>query len=86
MVTPGKTLEELELLFLGKECYVSLKPHERQQVFDEYQSDLKAQAKHDFQELLWERLDTFIHQRLFSNSSAQEDIKYINEDIQNDPR
>ncbi|KAK3101435.1 hypothetical protein FSP39_003567 [Pinctada imbricata] len=85
-VIPGKTLEELEIFFLGKDCFVNLQTHEREQVFEEHQADLKHRAKCEFQELLWERLDTFIHQRLFSNTSVQEDIQYITEDIQNDSR
>ncbi|XP_061181270.1 rho GTPase-activating protein 190-like isoform X2 [Saccostrea echinata] len=88
-VTPGATLEETYLLFVGKDCYIGLSQLERDDVFDDYQEELKAQVKHDFQELLWERTETFIRQRMQPNSSdkiTQEDLTLIKEDIEKDPR
>lgn len=68
-VTPGATLEDTYLLFVGKDCYIGLSQAERDDVFDDFQEDLKYQVKHELHELLWERTATFIQQRMQPNSS-----------------
>ncbi|XP_062601720.1 rho GTPase-activating protein 190-like isoform X2 [Saccostrea cucullata] len=88
-VFPGATLDDIYMLFTGRDCYIGLSASEREDVFDDYQEELKAQVKHDFQELLWERTETFIRQRMQPNSSekiTQEDLTLIKEDIEKDPR
>ncbi|XP_048781294.2 rho GTPase-activating protein 5-like isoform X4 [Ostrea edulis] len=88
-VTPGATLEDTYLSFVGKDCYIGLSQSERDDVFDDYQEELKNQVKHEFHDLLWERTETFIRQRMQPNSSdkiTQEDLNLIKEEIEKDPR
>lgn len=88
-VTPGATLEDTYLLFVGKDCYIGLSQAERDDVFDDFQEDLKYQVKHELHELLWERTATFIQQRMQPNSShklTQDDLNSIKAEIEKDPR
>ncbi|XP_033752621.1 rho GTPase-activating protein 5-like [Pecten maximus] len=85
-VSPGKSLEETYLSFEAKDCYIDLKQYEREQVYDAHQHDLKTAARHDFQELLWEKLEIFIHMSNTPNTITQEDIRTITKFIENDPR
>lgn len=74
---------------MGKDCYIGLSQSERDDVFDDYQEELKNQVKHEFHDLLWERTETFIRQRMQPNSSdkiTQEDLNLIKEEIEKDPR
>ncbi|OWF54503.1 Rho GTPase-activating protein 190 [Mizuhopecten yessoensis] len=85
-VSPGKSLEETYISFVGKDCYIDLKQYEREQVFEAHQNDLKTAARHDFQELLWEKLEIFIHMSNTPNTITQEDIRTITKFIEDDPR
>ena len=88
-VTPGATLEETYLSFVGKDCYIGLSQSERDDVFEDYQDELRSQAKHEFHELLWERTDTFLQQRMQPNSSQRlttDDLNSIKAEIDQDRR
>lgn len=48
-VTPGKTLSEVRVLFLGRECFEALSEHEQNAIYDQHQQDLHQAAKQNFQ-------------------------------------
>ncbi|XP_064602991.1 rho GTPase-activating protein 35-like isoform X2 [Liolophura sinensis] len=58
-VTPGKPLSEAYVFFVGKECFNSLEEHERLQVYDSHQAELRMRTRDQFQELLWEKTELF---------------------------
>ena len=58
-VTPGKKLEEVRVLFMGRECWEGLPELERQQIYEMHQQDLVLRCKKNFQELLLEKADLF---------------------------
>ncbi|ESO97484.1 hypothetical protein LOTGIDRAFT_115014 [Lottia gigantea] len=84
-VTPGKSLGETYVFFVGKECYNGLGDLEKNIVYDEHQQEIKLKAKQDFQELLWEKSQVF----LGLNSTGRltpDHLKRINQALQDDPR
>ena len=84
-VTPGKPLNETYVFFVGKESYNALTEADRLMVYEQHQNDLKQRAKHDLQELLWEKSDVFFN----LNSTGRmtpEDLKEITNALQDDPR
>ncbi|GFN96257.1 rho GTPase-activating protein [Plakobranchus ocellatus] len=78
-VTPGKPLSETYVFFLGKECYISLEDHERVVVYEQHMIQLRAAARAQFQELLWEKSHVFLDwntsERLTSITAALQDDK-----------
>ncbi|XP_013387311.1 rho GTPase-activating protein 190 isoform X1 [Lingula anatina] len=58
-VTPGKTLQEVSIFFLGRESYDSLSEADRKEVYDRHQQEIREDAKKDFVELLYERAEVF---------------------------
>lgn len=86
-VTPGKKLEDVYLFFVGKDCYNELKQYEREQVFEEHQNGIKMEARRDFQELLWEKMEIFIRMcQHMSNMITPEDIHTIMTYLKDDHR
>lgn len=85
-VIPGKGLKETYIFFVGKECYNDLHSEEREQVYEMHQQELKLNAKSDFQELLWEKLDLFIRMIGTTDTITQGDIRHITKDLEDDLR
>ena len=48
-VTPGKSLNELRVLFLGRECFENLPEKEVQEIYDLHQRELIQRSKKSFQ-------------------------------------
>ena len=48
-VTPGKSLNELRVLFLGRECFENLPENEVQEIYDLHQRELIQRSKKNFQ-------------------------------------
>lgn len=48
-VTPGKSLNEVRVLFMGRECFEALSEEDCQQIYDRHQKDIVEKAKHNFQ-------------------------------------
>ena len=82
---PGTLLNDNYTLFVGKECYTGLQEHERQEVYDDYQRELKNKLKIDFQELLWERPHVFRSLNLNQNL-REDDLNVIYNSLNDDPR
>ena len=79
-VTPGKKLEEVRVLFMGRECWEALPELERQQIYDLHQQDLINRCKKNFQELLLEKADLFYQFRSSpAGTVTQDDILDITE-------
>lgn len=47
-VTPGKKLEEVRVLFMGRESFDSLSEHDRQIIYDQHQKDITDRARGNF--------------------------------------
>ena len=86
-VTPGKSLNELRVLFLGRECFENLSEKDIQEIYDLHQRELKQRSKKNFQELLLERADLFYQFRSSPMATVtQNDILDITEALQEDSR
>lgn len=87
-VTPGKSLSEVRVFFLGRECFEALSEHDCQQIYDNHQREIIENAKHNFQELLLEHAELFYHFKSLepSGTITQNDIKEIIENLQDDYR
>ncbi|XP_043226331.1 rho GTPase-activating protein 190-like isoform X3 [Amphibalanus amphitrite] len=87
-VTPGKSLSEVRVLFLGRECFESLAEEERQEIYDLHQRHIVEKARVNFQELLLERADLFYGICPASGGGAlsPDQIKDITELLQEDVR
>ena len=48
-VTPGKSLNELRVLFLGRQCFENLPENEVQEIYDLHQRELIQRSKKNFQ-------------------------------------
>ena len=81
---PGSQLSENHTLF-SEDSYTGLQEHERQEVYDRYQRDLKNKLKTDFQELLWERPQVFRSLNLNQNL-REDDLNVIYNSLNDDPR
>ena len=55
-VTPGKSLNEVRILFMGKNCYESLSEQNVVELYEEHQQRLRATAAQQLRELLAERV------------------------------
>lgn len=84
-VTPGKPLSEAYVFFVGKECFNSLEEHERLQVYDSHQAELRTRTRHQFQELLWEKTELFT-QLNPTGRLTQLDLKEITNALETDYR
>eukprot|EP00095_Tigriopus_kingsejongensis_P003293 maker-scaffold355_size198070-snap-gene-0.30 protein:Tk03293 transcript:maker-scaffold355_size198070-snap-gene-0.30-mRNA-1 annotation:"rho gtpase-activating protein 190 isoform x5" len=86
-VTPGKSLNELRVLFLGRECFENLPENEIEEIYELHQRELIQKAKRNFQELLLERADLFYQFRSSpAGTVTQDDILDITESLQEDSR
>ena len=47
-VTPGKRLDEVRVLFMGRESFDSLSEHDRQIIYDQHQKDITEKARANF--------------------------------------
>jgi len=84
LVGPGKSLSEVAIFFLSKECFNGLTEKEKQEIYDEHQNTLRGIARRDFLELLLENAESLVH---FENSQVtNNDILTINSRLQNEPR
>ncbi|KAH9366938.1 hypothetical protein HPB48_015060 [Haemaphysalis longicornis] len=87
-VTPGKSLGEVRVLFMGRECYEQLAEADLLEVYEEHQAEMTERARCQFQELLLEHAELFYE---FANVGpgsviTQEDIGKITEALQEDAR
>ncbi|XP_071043982.1 rho GTPase-activating protein 190 isoform X31 [Parasteatoda tepidariorum] len=87
-VTPGKPLSEVQVLFMGRECYEALSEPDLLEIYDEHQREITEKAKQNFQELLLENAEIFYHFTSIGPGSVitQEDINKITEKLQEDLR
>ncbi|RWS16264.1 rho GTPase-activating protein 190-like protein, partial [Dinothrombium tinctorium] len=87
-VTPGKTFNEVRVLFMGRDCYESLSEQDLLDIYDEHQRDITECAKVHFQELLLEHSELFYHYASLGPGSVitQDDIFKITEAMQEDIR
>lgn len=87
-VTPGKSLSEVRVLFMGRDCYESLTEQDIIDIYEEHQKEISERAKINFQELLLEHSNLFHH---FANLGpgnviTQDDIAKITQALQDDCR
>lgn len=87
-VTPGKSLSEVRVLFMGRDCYESLTEQDVIDIYEEHQKEISERAKINFQELLLEHSNLFHH---FANLGpgnviTQDDIAKITQALQDDCR
>ena len=47
-VTPGKRLDEVRVLFMGRESFDSLSEHDRQIIYDHHQKEIAEKARNHF--------------------------------------
>lgn len=47
-VTPGKRLDEVRVLFMGRESFDSLSEHDRQFIYEQHQKDITEKARQNF--------------------------------------
>ena len=73
LVGPGKSLSEVAIFFLGRECFTGLTEKEKQEIYDEHQSTLRGIARRDFLELLLENAESLMH---FENSQVTTCLLY----------
>jgi len=48
-VTPGKTLSEVQVLFMGRECFEALSEADCHHIYDQHQRDITEKARRNFQ-------------------------------------
>ena len=86
-MTPGKKLEEVRVLFMGRECWEGLPEIERHQIYDLHQQELVNRCKKNFQELLLEKADLFYQFRSSpAGTVTQDDIMEITDNLAEDGR
>ena len=87
-VTPGKLLNEVRVLFMGRECYESLHEQDVVEVYDDHQKEITDLARVQFQELLQEHSPLFYHFASLGPRSliTQEDILEITDALSDDTR
>ena len=86
-VTPGKKLDEVRVLFMGRECWEGLPEVERQKIYELHQQDLISRCKKNFQELLLEKADLFYQFRSSpAGTVTQDDIMEITDNLAEDGR
>lgn len=87
-VSPGKSLNEIRMFLMGRECHDSLSELDLEEVYDEFQREITDIAKKHFQELLLEHSELFYHFASFGPGSVitQDDIFKITEILAQDVR
>ncbi|XP_063868032.1 rho GTPase-activating protein 190-like isoform X15 [Scylla paramamosain] len=87
-VTPGKRLDEVRVLFMGRESFDSLSEHDRQFIYEQHQKDITEKARQNFHELLLEQAELFYHVKSIAPTGTitQEDIRDITQTLQEDSR
>jgi len=87
-VTPGKTLSEVQVLFMGRECFEALSEADCHHIYDHHQRDITEKARRNFQELLLEHAHLFYQFKSIAPSGTvtQDDIREITEELQEDTR
>ena len=86
-VTPGKKLDEVRVLFMGRPCWEALPELERQQIYEHHQQELITRCKKNFQELLLEKADLFYQFRSSpAGTVTQDDIMEITDTLAEDGR
>ena len=84
LVGPGKSLSDVAIFFLGRECFTGLTEKEKQDIYDDHQAALRGAARRDFLELLLENAESLVQ---FENSQVtNNDIDAINSRLQSEPR
>jgi len=84
LVGPGKSLSDVAIFFLGRECFNGLTEKEKQDIYDEHQGTLRGVARRDFLELLLENAESLAQ---FENAQVTtDDIHAINNRLQSEPR
>lgn len=48
-VTPGKSLGEVRVLFMGRECFENLSEQDCLYIYENHQKEIAEKAKHNFQ-------------------------------------
>lgn len=84
-VTPGKPLSETYVFFVGKECYSSLDDNERNLVYEQHLAELRAAARANLQELLWEKSHVFLSWNMAERLTTK-DLQSIMATLQDDIR
>lgn len=85
-VQPGKTFNEVRVLFMGRDCYENLSEKSIMEIYEEHQQTITERAKLNFQELLLENPDLFFHFASMSEIITQDDLMKINQQIKDDIR
>ncbi|XP_068241345.1 rho GTPase-activating protein 190 isoform X23 [Palaemon carinicauda] len=87
-VTPGKRLDEVRVLFMGRESFDSLSENDRQYIYEQHQKDITEKARQNFHELLLEQAELFYHVKSIAPSGTitQDDIREITQTLQEDSR
>lgn len=87
-VTPGKSLNELQVLFMGHECFESLTGQEIQAIYEQHQIELIEKAKRAFVELMLEHAEVFAQVQTASPMATitQQQVREIFDILQEDSR
>ncbi|CAL4066050.1 unnamed protein product, partial [Meganyctiphanes norvegica] len=87
-VTPGKRLDEVRVLFMGRESFDSLSEQDRMYIYETHQKEITEKARQNFHELLLEQAELFYHVKSIAPSGTitQEDIREITHTLQEDSR
>ncbi|XP_023343065.1 rho GTPase-activating protein 190 isoform X14 [Eurytemora carolleeae] len=86
-ITPGKKLDEVRVLFMGRDCFESLSEDQRQLIYDRHQQELIQRCRKSFQELLLEKADIFYQFRSSpAGTVTHDDILDITEALAEDGR
>ncbi|CAG7835441.1 unnamed protein product [Allacma fusca] len=87
-VTPGKSLNELQVLFMGHECFEALTGQEIQTIYEQHQSELIEKAKRAFVELMLEHAEVFsqVHSSSPMATITQQQVREMVEILQEDSR
>ena len=81
---PGKSLNEVAIFFLGRECFSSLSEEDKHDIYEQHQRELRELVKRDFQELLFEQAELF--SKFDRMRVTAEDLSHINEHLSREPR
>ncbi len=86
-ITPGKGLNEVKVLFLGRESFENLPEKDIVEIYDLHQREIIQRSKKNFQELLLERGDLFYQFRSSpAGTVTQDDVLDITEALHEDSR
>lgn len=87
-VTPGKSLQELQVLFMGHECFEALTGQEIQTIYEQHQAELIEKAKRSFIELMLEHAEIFAQVQTSSPMATitQQQVREVMEILSEDSR